>query len=516
MAISIGASATTDQGWGTTLTINKPASVADGDVMVAFVQVVNSDATITAPSGWTLEATANGAYVYQRMYWKVASSEGASYQWSWATASPASGGITRYSGVNTTTVEDVASRTNTGTSAAPRGLTITTATDGACVVMGVGHSTGAYTHTAPTGMTEEWEGYRTAYSDVIQTTAGASGNKDATLSGSDDWGTIIWALRPAASGGSTVSITAAQAAATGTGYSATVLARNRAITANTAASTGAGLSATISAGAKITAAQAASTAAGLSATVKAGAKITAAQAASTATGLSATVTVGTASTPVSITTSQAASTATGYSATISFPTSDSSITAGTAQATATGYSTTISVGVIVVTSTAVATAAGYTANIGIQAGITTSTCAATGTGYSAEVLVRDGSVTTSTAAAVALGYDSTVSTTDQGYIVTSTASAVGVGYPAIISDTKSVNTWETGTDADSESVVAAWGSITVQPVTGGDIITRGAISTGDSTNKWKLGGYTVGAPTPDGYVVIDINGTSYQVSVKKV
>jgi hypothetical protein len=209
MAIVPGASATGDQGWGTTLTINKPASVADGDVMVAFLQVANSDATITAPAGWTLEATANGAYVYQRLYWKVAATEGASYQWSWATAAAGTGGITRYSGVDTTTVEDVTSRTNTGTSTAPRGLTITTVTDGACVVMGVGHGVGSVTQTAPTGMTEQYESNRVAYDDVIQVTAGASGNKDATLSSSDDWGTIIWALRPAGGGGETPTLVVA-------------------------------------------------------------------------------------------------------------------------------------------------------------------------------------------------------------------------------------------------------------------------------------------------------------------
>jgi hypothetical protein len=201
MAIVAETSATGTQGWGTTLTINKPTGTVDGDVMVAFMQDV--PAATTAPAGWTLVGTANGAYLYQRLYYKVAASEGASYAWSWSGDGYAAGGIVRYSGVDTTTVEDVAESTNTGASAAPRGLSITTATDGAMVILCVGWNNNGYTHTAPTGMTEVWESTRVAFSDVIQATAGATGNKDATLSTSNDWGTIMWALRPASGGGAT-------------------------------------------------------------------------------------------------------------------------------------------------------------------------------------------------------------------------------------------------------------------------------------------------------------------------
>jgi len=50
----------------------------------------------------------------------------------------------------------------------------------------------------------------------------------------------------------------------------------------------------------------------------------------------------------------------------------------------------------------------------------------------------------------------------------------------------------------------------------GDLYCSGVLSTDQGTTKWELGGYTAGAPTPDGYLTVTINGAAYRVAVDKV
>lgn len=70
-------------GTGTALTGNKPTGTADGDQLIAYVLWSSSSATLTAaPTGWTLqEADPNPADFSLAMYSKIASSEGASWEW---------------------------------------------------------------------------------------------------------------------------------------------------------------------------------------------------------------------------------------------------------------------------------------------------------------------------------------------------------------------------------------------------------------------------------------------------
>lgn len=73
----------TSAGTGGTLTINKPTGTVDGDVMLAHFQSSDAAGTVATLAGWTLKASdltvGNGA---SYLFWKVASSEGASYAWS--------------------------------------------------------------------------------------------------------------------------------------------------------------------------------------------------------------------------------------------------------------------------------------------------------------------------------------------------------------------------------------------------------------------------------------------------
>lgn len=76
-----------DGSTNTTLTINVPANVVNGDLMIAVLHcnaALNPN-SLTAPSGWTQIASnfsENGNFaVHSWIGWRIASSEPASYQW---------------------------------------------------------------------------------------------------------------------------------------------------------------------------------------------------------------------------------------------------------------------------------------------------------------------------------------------------------------------------------------------------------------------------------------------------
>lgn len=76
--VIVVASATASVSGSQTLTITKPTGTADGDLMI--MHIIRSDTTVATPSGWTLkdsDTTASNGYTY--LFYKVASSEGASY-----------------------------------------------------------------------------------------------------------------------------------------------------------------------------------------------------------------------------------------------------------------------------------------------------------------------------------------------------------------------------------------------------------------------------------------------------
>ncbi|HVN28838.1 MAG TPA: Ig-like domain-containing protein, partial [Candidatus Binataceae bacterium] len=90
----------------TGLTINAPAGVSPGDVLIAQIAVTGgSNAPVTGPSGWNLAAHNNsGTSFVQAVYYHVvpaSPAERASYKWSWTgTSNNAVGGIADYENVN--------------------------------------------------------------------------------------------------------------------------------------------------------------------------------------------------------------------------------------------------------------------------------------------------------------------------------------------------------------------------------------------------------------------------------
>jgi hypothetical protein len=88
------------------LTINKPSGTAENDVLVATVGIRPSSATITPASGWTLvRRTSNSSTTSNSLatYTKVAGTRApANYTWTFSTSTGSAGGISAYTGVDTT------------------------------------------------------------------------------------------------------------------------------------------------------------------------------------------------------------------------------------------------------------------------------------------------------------------------------------------------------------------------------------------------------------------------------
>lgn len=166
MAIALRSVATNSNGAApTSLTVTKPAGVVDGDVMVAFV-VISADQTITAaPAGWTLldsknTGTATGDCRHA-CYYKAASGEGASYQWTFAAGADCAAAILAYSGASITAPINVSGSKlmsgSTVTHVAPSvipasGNTVTLTAFGVNPVFN-----GDTTFTTPAGLTAEAE-----------------------------------------------------------------------------------------------------------------------------------------------------------------------------------------------------------------------------------------------------------------------------------------------------------------------------------------------------------------------
>ena len=155
------ASANNTAGAGTSITITKPTGTIDNDVMFAWI-VINTIDAITAPAGWTLIRSTTFDTNQRRasLYWKLAASEGANYQWTTVGAQNWAGGITTLYNVNTTSPFDVENAIATAASphATPSVTPAVAANAAILTFFGLYDSAGgANTWTPPTGMTEAWD-----------------------------------------------------------------------------------------------------------------------------------------------------------------------------------------------------------------------------------------------------------------------------------------------------------------------------------------------------------------------
>lgn len=205
MAVAFRAIATNNpSGAAVNTNISKPTGTVDNDIMLACVYV-ETDVAVTAPAGWTLICDLDHTVANFDMwvYWKRASSEGTTYSFTHASAFE-EGSIASYSGCTTAgDPQDATASQNQNTGTVETATGVTTASDGAAVVGIFACSEGVTGQSGPpTGMSERFgvDGENLYWADVIQTSAGASGDKTlatALLAGSR-WGAVLVALKPPA------------------------------------------------------------------------------------------------------------------------------------------------------------------------------------------------------------------------------------------------------------------------------------------------------------------------------
>ena len=198
------------------IVVNKPAGVIEGDVLIASIAVRPETLTVTPPSGWTLVvrqnnsiATVNAVLIYSKV---AGASEPSTYTWSFSVGSTGSvGSISAFTGVDLTDpINTYGSFADTIASYSIVAPSITTTVDGAMIL--TTHVTSSSNDwTPPSGMTEMTDasslaipngvgiGIETNY--LLQTSAGSTSSKTATFSSAggvaSDIGTgITIALNP--------------------------------------------------------------------------------------------------------------------------------------------------------------------------------------------------------------------------------------------------------------------------------------------------------------------------------
>lgn len=199
-----------------TITITKPSGTADNDIMVAWIKHNANEAESTVPTGWTNrgELWNAGSSSFFRIYTKVASSEGADYTWTWATAARTGGSIVTYrDGFNTSDPIDVVSNTAYVTSnTILRAAGVTVASTGSPIIfVGGTHSSTSQTFTPPTNpgtFAEDVDFHDTGsrgartFASLVWGSSGATGDMDATISATTvSKHAFAIVLKPASGGG---------------------------------------------------------------------------------------------------------------------------------------------------------------------------------------------------------------------------------------------------------------------------------------------------------------------------
>jgi hypothetical protein len=198
----------------TSLTINKPAGVVAGDVMIATVGA-NGNTSVAVPSGWSATGLFNAASWastgWRQVVFKVAgASEPASYAWALGSTRRAVGTIVDYIGVdNPAPIQTSASGTGTASPAVAPTITTTSANQRVISNVGGRNTSGAFTFTNPSGTTDRVEVYTSTTSprvgndvaDFIQATAGATPTRSFTISPTTTaWAGTTIGLRPNTTG----------------------------------------------------------------------------------------------------------------------------------------------------------------------------------------------------------------------------------------------------------------------------------------------------------------------------
>lgn len=180
----------TAPGVRSTLTISKPAGAIDNDLLVAAIVVdSNTTAAITAPAGWALiqDTLFNASAKHYSTFWKIAASEGASWDWLIESALNCGGWVGAYTGCKTTNVAAELVKSSNPNQAGVTNCVATAVTTAGLnsLLVGVWAAAGTRTFTPPGDMTEQYDaggGPSHMIADSVQAAIGTTGTKTAVIS----------------------------------------------------------------------------------------------------------------------------------------------------------------------------------------------------------------------------------------------------------------------------------------------------------------------------------------------
>ena len=191
-----------------TMTLRAPSGATAGDVLVAAL-TADLAPSVTPPAGWTVIAGpmkpyGGGATVLAYFHVVSAGETAGDYVWTLSSPEKWGGGITAYRGVDQSHPLDVATAStkvdNSGTATSITAPAITTATNGAMLIGGLGANGRLVNTNAPVGWTEAFdstEGQMAEHAYRAQSTAGSTGPVTWTIDSARAMAVWLSALRPA-------------------------------------------------------------------------------------------------------------------------------------------------------------------------------------------------------------------------------------------------------------------------------------------------------------------------------
>jgi PKD repeat protein len=189
------------------VTLTSPAGISAGDVLLAAFSI-NDKPTVTPPPGWSsivgpLKPNA-GAELFAYYYVVAAGELPGSYAWTLSMAEKWGGGITAYRGVDASHPLDltfaVTKIDSSGTATSITSPGVTTVTDGAMLIGGLGADGATATTTPPAGWTEAFDsvgGKMSEHAYKSQGRVGPSGPATWTISAPRAMAVWMTALRAA-------------------------------------------------------------------------------------------------------------------------------------------------------------------------------------------------------------------------------------------------------------------------------------------------------------------------------
>ncbi|MDH5378099.1 MAG: hypothetical protein OEX00_07250, partial [Gammaproteobacteria bacterium] len=193
----------------TSHTVDKPTGTVDDDLLIAILNTDGAGETLTAPSGWTaIFDTIDTQASAFRVWYKIASSEPASYTFTVTSSESCVLAVLRLSGHDLTNPIDV-NGTDTQANTSPYTCpSVTTTVSNAWILRCFGADDGDVTEDSgyPSGHTgifvrksdESWGEGSCGAAYTTQALPGATGNADFTPTAAEQWAAATVALKPSA------------------------------------------------------------------------------------------------------------------------------------------------------------------------------------------------------------------------------------------------------------------------------------------------------------------------------